>query len=405
MASAFDYQTLKSLAAPGRYTDPLTKGLHLWVKPSLQKYWIYRYTLQGKRRNLGLGAFPATPIKEARLKAQRACLEVSEGLDPIEQRMATKAPPNAELKGPTFEEFALSWVSQNQGAWKNSKHAAQWVYTLREFAFPHIGDMEVKEISEADILRVLQPIWLDKTETASRLRGRLERILSAARVQGLRDGFNPATWKGHLEAVLPSAKRVKRQKGEKHHKALPYRAIPGFMARLREQGGLGALALEFTILTASRTSEVLKAKKVEVQDDLWIIPPERMKAGKEHRVPLCRRALEILEIARYLSEHSEYLFSTKPTPMSNAAMSSVLKRMSVDVTVHGFRSTFRDWVAEETDHSHEVAEMALAHTVANKVEAAYRRGDLLQRRRKLAEDWQAYCESTPAGNVISLMAA
>jgi integrase len=404
MPKNFDFQTLLRLSIPGRYTDPSVKGLHLWVKPSLKKYWIYRYTLAGKRHNVSLGAFPNVSIKDARVKAQRALVGLAEGADPRRTRKAA-VKVSGPLSTPTFEEFATAWIDNNQSAWTNDKHAHQWRYTLRDFAFPVFGKKQLNEIDETDVLKVLQPIWHSKTETASRLRGRLERIFSAARVQKLRDGINPATWKGHLDAVLPSPKLVKRQRGEKHHRALPYRLIPQFMADLREQEGIAALALEFLILNANRTSEVLLAKWGEIEGDLWIIPASRMKAKKEHRVPLCRRSLEILSVAKSFSLVNSYIFSSRDRPLSNMSMSAVLKRMNIDATVHGFRSVFRDWVAEETDHSPEVAEMALAHTITNRVEAAYRRGDLLERRRKLMENWQGYCESLPSQNILNLKAA
>jgi integrase len=228
----------------------------------------------------------------------------------------------------------------------------------------------------------------------------MERIFTAARVKKLRQGMNPATWRGYLDAVLPSPKTVKRKRGERHHKALPYEAIPRFMERLQDQEGLAALALEFLILNANRTSEVLHAKWTEIRGDLWTIPASRMKAKREHRIPLCKRSIEILAIAHTHTHGNSYIFSKRNLPMSTASMSAVLKRMKVDATVHGFRSTFRDWVSEETNHSPEAAEMALAHTIANKVEAAYRRGELLEPRRRLLQDWQRYCDS--ALNTIPL---
>ena len=404
MGKSFDFQSLKNLQNPGRYTDPSVRGLHLWVKPCLKKYWIYRYTLAGKRHNVSLGAFPNISIKDARIKAQKALIGLAEGADPRRTRRAAVT-ALGPISTTTFEEFATAWIDNNQSAWTNDKHAHQWRYTLRDFAFPVFGAKQLNEIDETDVLKVLQPIWHSKTETASRLRGRLERIFSAARVQKLRDGINPATWKGHLDAVLPSPKLVKRQRGEKHHKALPYRLIPQFMANLREQEGIAALALEFLILNANRTSEVLLAQWGEIEGDLWIIPASRMKAKKEHRVPLCLRSLEILSVAKSFSLANSYIFSSRDRPLSNMSMSAVLKRMNIDATVHGFRSVFRDWVAEETDHSPEVAEMALAHTITNRVEAAYRRGDLLERRRKLMENWQGYCESLPSQNILNLKAA
>jgi len=405
MPHAFDYQTLKNLSKPGRYTDPLTRGLHLWVKPTLKKYWIYRYTLAGRRQNISLGPFPALSIREARLKAQKASIGLSEGLNPKQTPSAPTETESNKSDVPTFAAFSDEWITTNESAWTNEKHAGQWRYTLRNFAYPVIGHLKPLEIDERHILEILQPIWFKKTETASRLRGRLEKIFTAARVKKLREGTNPAAWRGYLDAVLPSPKAVKRQRGEKHHKALPYREIPRFMTQLREQDGLAALALEFLILNANRTSEVLQAKWEEITDGLWIIPANRMKAKKEHRVPLCRRSIEILQIAHERTQANQYIFSMRDKPLSNMTLSAVLKRMGEDATVHGFRSTFRDWVAEETDHSHEVAEMALAHTIGNRVEAAYRRGDLLERRRRMMEHWQRYCESQQNSNVMALHAA
>jgi integrase len=368
--------------------------LHLWVKPTLKKYWIFRFTINGNRRNIGLGSYPLIPLKTARIRAQKAALQVAEGMDPRGESSAPKAHQSDRKQVEViFSEFALNWIETNRHAWRNDKHAEQWIYTLRNYAFDVIGTKNLSDIGESDILKILQPIWTSKPETASRLRSRLERILAAAKVKGLRDAPNPATWKGHLDAVLPSPKALKRQRGERHHKALPYRELPEFISKLRDQDGLAALALEFTILHASRTGEVLYAKWAEIKDGLWTIPSERMKAGREHRVPLLGRSIEILEIARHLNPESPYLFSISNRPLSNMAMLSVLKRLNPPITVHGFRSTFRDWIAEETEHSSEVAEMALAHTIHNKTEAAYRRGDLLERRRQLLQDWQTFCAS------------
>lgn len=404
MPISFDFQTLKNLDTPGRYTDPLTPGLHLWVKTPQRRYWIFRYTRHGNRHNISLGAFPRLSIKNARLAAQKVVIGLSEGIDP--RKRTEPMPVKCESPStPVFSKFAEEWIKTNEAGWTNKKHAHQWRYTLRDFAYPIIGHLPIDKIDEQHLLRILQPIWLTKTETASRLRGRLERIFTAAKVMRLREGNNPAAWRGYLDAVLPSPKTVKRQRGERHHKALPYRQIPHFMSQLREQGGLAALALEFLILNANRTSEVLLAQWGEITDNVWVIPAQRMKAKKEHRVPLALRSLEILQICKQYSQGNRYIFSTHDRPLSNMSMAAVLKRMNVDATVHGFRSTFRDWVAEETEHSHEVAEMALAHTISNRTEAAYRRGDLLERRRRLTEQWQDYCNLPPVRNVLTIQAA
>jgi integrase len=262
--------------------------------------------------------------------------------------------------------------------------------------------MALDEIDTDDILKILTPIWKSKTETASRLRGRLEWILAGACTRKLRDGMNPALWRGHLQTILPAPKKMMEVR---HHPALAYRALPEFLVRLRNKDSVAALALEFAILNACRTGEVLGGLRSEIDGDIWTISANRMKARKEHRVPLTSRSLEILAIAKAMDEDSQYLFSRNGKPLSNMAMPMLLRRLNKCVTVHGFRSTFRDWVSEETQHSPEVAEMALAHTIKNKVEAAYRRKDLLDRRRILMQDWLDFCNSQQFNNVTTLLAA
>jgi integrase len=281
--------------------------------------------------------------------------------------------------------------------WRCEKHADQWVSTIKTYAFPVLGDMRLEEIDIADIQAVLMPIWLQIPETAARVRGRLEKILSAAITHKYRTTSNPAVWKGHLENLFPA-----HQDAQKHHEALPYDQLTDFMQTLKETDGISALALQFTILNASRTGEVLLGLRSEVKGDVWTIPASRMKAKQEHQVPLCSRSLELLEIAKSVDPDSVYLFSNNGKPLSNMAMLMMARRLKTGLTVHGFRSTFRDWVSEETEHSPEVAEMALAHTISNKVEAAYRRGKLLERRRLLMKDWETYCLTGAWGNVVKL---
>ena len=403
MAINFDFQTVKNLKKAGRYTDALVKGLHLWVKVNGTKYWIFRYTYAGKQQNMSLGSFQDLSIADARLKAQLARDSLNKGINPISAKNIEKIAKKQEAAlSVNFEEFALQIIESKRIEWSSEKHAAQWEYSLREFAFPVIGHKRLDEIDMDDILKILTPIWEKKTETASRLRGRLEWILAAATTRKLRTGMNPALWRGLLQTILPAPKRFRKVK---HHKAINYRALPSFIANLREMDGVSALALEFLILNANRTSEVTDALRTEVKDGVWIIPAERMKARIEHRVPLCQRSQEILSIANLRDEDSSYLFSRNGKKLSNMAMPMMLRRLGVDATVHGFRSTFRDWVSEETQHSPEVAEMALAHTIGNKVEAAYRRGDLFERRRLLLSDWQVFCNSTIFENVIDMKAA
>ena len=403
MSTNLNFKYVENLKKPGRYTDALVRGLHLWVKPNLNKYWIFRYSQNGKQQNLSLGPYPIVSIAEARILAQQTRDKIRSGINPIKERQNAKGVAISEAKSKiSFRDFAIECINVKRPEWKSEKHAAQWLYTLTEFAFPVIGDKALDEIEMEDILKILTPIWTTTTETASRLRGRLEWILAAATTKKLRSGSNPATWKNYLQTILPAPKKVK---GVVHHKAMHYTQIPSFMSQLRESDNVAALALEFTILNGARSGEVFGGLKSEIKDGLWIIPASRMKAKKEHRVPLSQRSLDLLAIASAIAPGSKYLFSRKVKPLSNMAMSMILRRMKLDVTTHGFRSTFRDWISEQTDYSSEVAEMSLAHTIANKIEAAYRRQDLLEKRRALLIDWEAYCSSNPKGNVHQLKAA
>lgn len=403
MTIKLDFQTVKNLKTAGRYTDALIKGLHIWVKANGAKYWIFRYTYQSKPHEMSLGSFPSLSVADARIKAQQARDELLAGTNPSATKNAAKKILNAsQIEKPRFEDFAKSCIQTKSTEWTNPKHAAQWEYTLQEFAYPVIGQKFLDEIDMEDILKILLPIWNSKTETASRLRGRIEWILAAATTRKLRTGVNPALWRGHLQTILPTPNKIKKVA---HHKALPYREIPKLIFELRELTTMAALALEFTILNASRTGEVIGGLRKEIHDGLWIIPASRMKAKKEHRVPLCSRSLEILDVALVMDPNSEYLFSNKGRPISNMAMPMMLRRANVDATVHGFRSSFRDWVSEETTHPSEVAEMALAHVISNKVEAAYRRRDLLEKRRTLLNDWEKYCCNIQQSNVLLMKAA
>ncbi|MBT8584093.1 integrase arm-type DNA-binding domain-containing protein [Polynucleobacter paneuropaeus] len=400
MAINLDYQTVLNIKVAGRYTDAKTKGLQLLLKPSGAKYWLLRFAFNGKRQELGLGSFPEVLPKQAREKAHDARALIYKGINPIDAKNQLNRAKS--IKKVSFREFALDCIEAKKVEWSNNKHMNQWVKTLETYAYPIIGNKSLDEIDTDDILKILNPIWVDKTETASRLRGRLEWILAAATTRKLRTGMNPALWRGHLQTILSAPGKIMEVE---HHKALPYRAIPSFMTKLRDIDNVSALALEFTILNASRTSEVTGGLRSKVTDGIWTIPANRMKARKEHRVPLCDRSIEILSISKAMDEDSPYLFSRAGKPLSNMAMPMMLRRMKVDVTVHGFRSTFRDWVSEETMHSPEVAEMALAHTIRNKVEAAYRRSDLLERRRLLMNDWAKYCFENNASNIHELRVA
>ena len=385
MTIKLDFKTVQNLKSAGRYTDALVKGLQLWVKPNNRKYWIFRFSHNKRSHDMSLGVYPAISIAEARIEAQKLRDKLDIGVNPsVEKRLSHVPTPTAIL----FKEFALDCVGKKKLEWTNPKHAAQWIYTLENFAFPVIGNKSLDAIDTDDILKILEPIWSTKTETASRLRGRMEWILASATTRKLRQGVNPALWRGHLETILPAPGKIAEVV---HHKALPFTEIPKFMQILKGHDHIGALALEFLILNGSRTGEVIGGLRSEIHDDVWIIPGNRMKAGKEHRVPLGERSLEILAIAKAMDPQSDYLFSRDGKHLSNMAMPMMLRRLKVDATVHGFRSTFRDWVSETTDHSPEVAEMALAHKIGNQVEAAYRRGNLLDRRRLLMRDWECYC--------------
>jgi integrase len=403
MSTNLNFKFVENLKKPGRYTDALVRGLHLWVKPNLNKYWIFRYSQNGKQQNLSLGPYPLISIAEARILAQQVRDKLRSGINPIKERQDEKHTVKPEAGSKViFRDFAIECVNAKRSEWKNEKHAAQWLYTLSEFAFPVIGDKTLDEIEMEDILKILTPIWTTTTETASRLRGRLEWILAAATTKRLRTGTNPATWKNYLQTILPAPKKVQ---SVVHHKAMHYGQIPSFISQLRESDSMATLALEFTILNGSRSGEVFGGLKSEVQDGLWVIPASRMKGKKEHRVPLSPRSLDLLAIASAIDPGSKYLFSRNGKPLSNMAMSMALRRMKLDVTVHGFRSTFRDWISEQTHYSSEVAEMSLAHAIANKIEAAYRRQDLLEKRRALLVDWEAYCSSSLKNNVHQLKAA
>lgn len=386
-------------AKPGRHADG--GGLHLLVKETGARSWVYRFMLDGKTRDIGLGAAAgpdAVSLADARDAAAALRLKVKSGTDPLAERQqraaeALAAAQAAQVAGITFKAVAEAHIAANEDGWRNDKHRQQWRNTLATYVYPVIGELPVAEVGTAHVLQILEPIWKAKAETASRVRGRMETILDAAKARGYRGGENPARWRGHIAQILPARTRLSRG----HHTAMPYEAIPAFMAQLRKRDAMAALALEFAILTAARTGEVIGATwaEVDLAKAVWTIPATRMKAGKEHRIPLSPRTVEILEAVKPLGK--EWLFpATKGGKLSSMAMSMLLRRMKVDVTVHGFRSGFRDWAAERTSYAHEVCEMALAHVIGNKAEAAYRRGDLFDKRRRLMVDWATYCGSGSA---------
>jgi len=358
---------------------------------------------------MGLGPLHTVSLQEARERARKARQQLLDGLDPLEARRVERTKAALEAaKAVTFEEAAIAYFAARQASWNNAKHRAQFLATLREYVFPKLGKLAVADIDLGSLLAVLEPIWPTKTETASRVRGRIEAILDWATVRKLRSGDNPARWRGHLEHVLPARARLAKPK---HHAALPYAEIPTFMAAVRKRDGIAARALEFVILTAARTGEVIGARwsEIDLDEQVWKVPADRMKASREHRVPLSDRAIEILQAIPREAKNPFVFIGPRRGGLSNMAMAAVLKRMNrEDITVHGFRSTFRDWAAERTNYQNHIVEMALAHVVGNKVEAAYRRGDLFNKRRRLMAEWTEFCANEPIqirDNVIALARA
>lgn len=395
--------TVQRLNRPGLHSDGA--GLYLQISIAGTKSWIFRFTLNGRAREMGLGPLAIVSLNEARLKAIECRKQLLDGVDPIDERREKKKQKALDAaKNVTFEECAAAYIKAHQAGWKNAKHASQWESTLEMYAGPVIGKLPVQKIDTALVMKILEPIWYTKAETASRLRGRIELVLGWATVRGFRAGDNPARWRGHLATLLPKRSSVQKIK---HFAAIPVTEIGAFMGKLRQETSISARALEFLILTAARTNEVLGAKWLEINldDKTWIIPAERMKAKREHRVPLSDASVAVLEQMRSMPM-SEYVFpGLRPgSPLSNMALLAVLRRLKCKAVSHGFRSTFRDWTSERTNFSREVAEMALAHTVSDKVEAAYRRGDLFMKRRRLMDDWAKFCgtPSIATGSVVAI---
>jgi len=394
--------TAKRIAAikrPGRYFDG--HGLYLQVHPGkggLRRSWILRYALNGHERWLGLGPLHTVGPAEARERARKARLQLLDGIDPVAARKQKKADAALQAaKAINFQAAARTYHAQHEGEWRSAKHAREWLATLETYAFPAIGALPVAEINTGLVLKCIEPIWQTKWMTANRVRGRIESVLDWARVREYRDGENPPRWKGHLAEVLPARPALQKQ----HHAALPWREIGAFVAQLRAREGIAARALEFAILTAARAGEVLNAQwnEIDFGGKTWTVPAGRMKGGKQHRVPLSDRAMEILRtLPREDGNTHPFVGPQRGRGLSSMALRGVLKRLRRrDLTVHGFRSTFRDWASEATNFPHAVAEMALAHTVAG-VEGAYRRGDLFEKRKRLMADWARFCMTPTAVN-------
>ena len=396
---------VKAAKKPGRLSDG--GGLYLNVSATGTKSWLFMWTAEGKRREMGMGSYPAISLSKARSKAN-ACREaVAEGRDPIAEK--------AKEAEPTFGECADKLIESIKAEWRNDKHEYQWRQTLGESYCQSLRSKRVSQITTEDVLKVLTPVWTAKSETASRLRGRIERVLEFAKVKGWRSGENPAAWRGNLRNLLP--RRQKLQRG--HQPAMPYGDVPGFMVRLRASDAMAARALEFTILTVARSGETIGAKWQEIDFDrkVWTVPAARMKAGETHVVALSTVAVDLLKRLQELQIAGDFIFAGDPRPgnrkdakhgrpLSNMAMIMLLRRMKLaDITVHGFRSAFRDWAGDETSFPREVAEAALAHKVGNEVERAYRRSDALEKRRKLMQAWADYLSVTKVNKVAKLSEA
>lgn len=381
-------------------------GLNLQIAANGSKSWVLRYKLNGKARSLGLGPLRDVGLGLARERAAGARRDIFNGIDVVEARRERKSAARLDAaKAMTFDEVAERYIASHSAGWRNAKHAAQWRATLKTYASPTFGKLSAAAVDVSLVLKVLEPIWKTKSETASRVRGRIEAVLGYAKALKLRDGENPARWRGCLDGLLPARSRVRKVK---HHSALSYAEVSAFMAELRERPAVAARALEFLVLTATRTSETLNARWDEINfaEKAWTIPESRMKAGRMHRVPLSGSAMKLLE---RLPRDGEYIFpgQRRGKPLSNMALLTLLRRMNrIDVTAHGFRSTFRTWAAEKTYHPREVVEMALAHVTGNAVEQAYQRGAMFDKRVRLMRDWAAFCNAPAAtGDVISLRGA
>jgi integrase len=383
-AKGLTARKVDALAKPGRHGDG--NGLYLEIKPSGTKSWVLLYTFAGRRREMGLGRYPDVALAAARRKALQQREVLASGSDPLTVRQ--KPSP------PTFGECADKYIAAHSSSWKNAKHQAQWRMTLTHYA-KLLRGKRVDEITVADVLDVLKPLWTKRPETAARLRGRIEAVLDAAKAEGLRQGENPATWRGNLKHLLP--KQTKLTRG--HYEAMPYAAVPRFITKLRARQSVDAFALEFIILTAARTGEVLGATwgEVDLQTSVWSVPAKRMKSARAHRVPLSRRAFEVLKFIKQLrasdAEDALIFPGARNGQLSEMATAMLLRRMGHgDITTHGFRSSFRDWAGEVSNFQREVVEAALAHTVGDATERAYRRGDALEKRRRLMEAWADYLE-------------
>jgi integrase len=394
----------------GRYFDK--DQLYLQVQGPTNRSWLLRYVMNGRERWLGLGAYRTFNLREARLRARKARQAIADGVDPIDAKRAERTAQALEAaRLITFETATRQYFDMHERKWRNARHRAQFLSSLRQYAFPVIGRLPVAAIDTGLVLKCVEPIWADRVATAARVRGRIESVLDWATVRGYRTGDNPARWRGHLAEVLPAPGAQKA----KHHAALPYGEVPGFMATLRAHTGIAARALEFAILTAARSGSVLGATwdEIDFEANTWTVPSGRMKMQKEHRTPLCTRALEILESLPRETGNPHVFIGARRANLGEMELRRALRRVRAGGSVHGFRSSFRDWAAERTNFPSHIIEMALAHTVGNAVERAYLRSDLYDKRRKLMESWSRFCMTAPPvsgkppveSNVLALRSA
>lgn len=398
---------VSKIKTPGMHFVGGVDGLAIQGFESGARTWILRVMVGGKRRDMGLGGYPDVTLAGAREAARIARDKIRQGIDPIEESRAARGLLAASRASAlTFEQCASAYIGVKETEWANAKHASQWRNTLATYAFPIIGKLLVRDVEQAHVMRILEPLWTTKTETASRLRGRVESILDWATVRGYRKGDNPARWKGHLDMLLATPGKIAKVV---HLAALPYDELGAFMVDLRKMEGMGARALEFAILTATRSGEVRGAtwNEIDLDGKVWVIPAGRMKMKREHRIPLPGEVIALLK-AMPLMGGTDLIFpNNKGTVLSDMTLTAVLRRMSREVTAHGFRSTFRDWAAERTNYSRDVCEMALAHSIGDKVEAAYRRGDLIEKRTRLMRDWAKFINTAPTigANVLAIRQA
>lgn len=394
IAKELTAMAVSKLKGEGAYAVGGVPGLQLQILGA-SRAWVLRFVLNDKRRRMGLGSYPAVSLAEARDRARLARSLIRSGIDPIDQRTSNKETiVAAAAKSLTFAKAAEKFIAAHEDSWSNAKHRLQWVSTIGTYANPIIGQLPVAAIEQRHILQILNPIWRSKTETASRLRGRIEQVLNWAKVQGLRDGPNPARWRDHLDLLLPAPEKVSPVK---HLAAVPLAEAKLMWQLICGTGGMGAQALQLQILTAGRSGEARGARwsELDLEGAVWVIPKERMKAKREHRIPLPRQAVELLRKQPRIVGAELVFPSSRNTPLSDMTLTAVMRRLKRTEVPHGWRSTFRDWVGDCTDYPSELAEIALAHSVGSKVEQAYRRGDMLEKRRPLMQEWADFLTQTP----------